>query len=41
LDGYCMYPAQFSYVIVHIRNSVSHVHFEDRCAPVNFANRAE
>jgi hypothetical protein len=34
LDYFCLFPEQFCYEIVHVRNFEKHVHFVGRCAPV-------
>jgi hypothetical protein len=41
LDGFCLLPAWFSYVIIHVRNLESHMHIADRCAPWKIADCAE
>jgi hypothetical protein len=35
-DDFCLLPAWFCYVIIHVRNLESHMHIADRCAPWKF-----
>jgi hypothetical protein len=39
-DYLCLCPAEFSYIVLYIWNSESHVHL-DWCAPVKISNSTE
>jgi hypothetical protein len=36
-----LFPAEFYYVIVHVRNFERHMQFADRCAPFKIASSVE
>jgi hypothetical protein len=40
-NGFCLFSAQFSYVIVDLRKSECHVEISDRRAPVSVAHDKE
>jgi hypothetical protein len=41
LDDFCLLPAWFCCVIIHVRNLESHMHIADRCAPRKISDGAE